>query len=149
MRTIYDKDTHAELHERLDKLTAGAERQWGKMSASQAMEHTARAIEMASGAKPLEQHFLGKAIGWIFKGRFLGEQPFSKNSPTGPTLIIQDEPDFDATRARLKQLMTEFHEKGPSASDGNVHGFFGPLTGDEWGICQYKHVDHHLRQFGV
>ena len=49
----------------------------------------------------------------------------------------------------LKTLMTDLQAKGPAATDGNVHGFFGPLTGDEWGICQYKHVDHHLRQFGV
>ncbi|HEY2847473.1 MAG TPA: DUF1569 domain-containing protein [Pyrinomonadaceae bacterium] len=149
MRTIFDADTHAELHERLDRLTPNATREWGKMSPAQAMEHTARAIEMASGAVPLKQHLLGKAIGWIFKSRFLGEQPFSKNSPTGPTLIIADEPDFQSTRGRLKQLMTEFHNAGPARSDGNVHGFFGPLTGEEWGICQYKHVDHHLRQFGL
>jgi hypothetical protein len=149
MRTIFDKDTHAELHQRLDGLTADTARQWGKMSAAQAVEHTARAIEMASGAVPIKQHMLGKAIGWIFKGRVLGEQPFSKNSPTGPTLIIHDEPNFDDARTRLKQLMTDFHTKGPTACDGNIHGFFGPLTGDEWGICQYKHVDHHLRQFGV
>jgi hypothetical protein len=149
MKTIYDKDTHVELHQRLDRLTADATRGWGKMSPAQAMEHTARAVEMASGAVPLKQHTLGKAIGWIFKSRCLGEQPFSKNSPTGPTMKIHDEPDFDATRQRLKQLMTDFHTSGPAASDGNVHGFFGPLNGDEWGICQYKHVDHHLRQFGV
>ncbi len=149
MKTIFDQDTHADLHARLDRLTPDAAREWGKMSPSQAMEHTARALEMANGSKPLRQHILGKAIGWMFKSRFLGEQPFSKNSPTGPTLIIQDEPNFEDTRARLKELMSDFHAKGPSACDGNVHGFFGPLTGNEWGICQYKHVDHHLRQFGV
>jgi hypothetical protein len=147
MRTIYDKDTHAELHARLDRLTPAASREWGKMSPSQMMEHTARAIEMATGEVPMQQHLLGKAIGWMFKGKFLGEQPFSKNMPTGPTLIIADEPEFEATRARLKRLMTDLHTMGPVGTDGNVHGFFGPLKGDEWGICQYKHVDHHLRQF--
>ena len=149
MRTIFDTATHAELHERLDRLTPDAARQWGKMSPAQAMEHTARAIEMASGAVPLKQHFIGKAISWMFKSNFLGEQPFSKNAPTGPTMKIHDEPHFEDTRTRLKALMTEFHAGGPAACNGNVHGFFGPLTGDEWGICQYKHVDHHLRQFGV
>ena len=33
--------------------------------------------------------------------------------------------------------------------DGNVHPFFGRLSGKQWGETQYKHVDHHLRQFGV
>src|SRR2546423_11503824 len=149
MKTIFDPNTHDELLDRLGKLTPDTERQWGKMSPSQMMEHTARAIEMATGEVPLKQHFLGKAIEWMFKSRFLGEQPFSKNSPTGPTLIIRDEPHFEDTRARLKRLMTEFHSMGPVGCHGNVHGFFGSLTGDEWGKCQYKHVDHHLRQIAL
>lgn len=149
MKTIFDKDTHAELCERLGKLTPDAARQWGKMSPAQAMEHTARALEMANGDKPMKQLFMGKLLSWAFKKKFLGEEPFSKNAPTGPTMIVADEPDFEATRARLKELMTGFHELGPAKTDGNVHGFFGPLTGDEWGVTQFKHVDHHLRQFGV
>ena len=148
MKTLFDPETHSELLARLEQLTPTAERQWGKMSPAQMMEHTARAIEMATGDIPMKQHVIGKAIGWIFKGKFLGEQPFSKNSPTGPTMIVADEPDFEDTRARLKTLITDLHTREPAAVDGNVHGFFGPLTGDEWGITQYKHVDHHLRQFG-
>ena len=149
MKTLFDKDTHEELHERLGKLTADAERQWGKMSPAQMMEHNARALEMATGRKPMQQAFLGKMIGWIFKGGFLGEKPFPKNSPTGPTLIIENEPDFEMTRARLKELVTEFHGLGESGTDGNIHGFFGPLSGKQWGETQYKHLDHHLRQFGL
>lgn len=149
MKTIFDPETHSELQSRLQQLAPDSPRQWGVMSPSQMMEHNARVIEMASGAVPMDQHIVGKLIGWMFKGQFLGEKPFSKNAPTGPAMKIADEPDFDATRERLKQLMTDFHTNGPAACDGNVHGFFGKLTGDEWGICQYKHVDHHLRQFGV
>lgn len=149
MKTVFDAETHSEILERLGKLSPDTERQWGKMSASQMMEHTARALEMATGDVPMKQAFIGKAIGWIFKNKFLGEQPFSKNSPTGPTLIIEDEPDFEATRARLASLINGFHELGESGTDGNIHGFFGPLTGKQWGETQYKHLDHHLRQFGV
>ena len=149
MKTVFDSDTHGELVDRLGKLTSDAERQWGKMSPAQMMEHTARTLEMATGQKPMQQAFIGKAIGWIFKNRFLGEKPFPQNSPTGPTLIIKDEPDFEATRARLRGLVMDFHGLGESGTDGNIHGFFGPLTGKQWGETQYKHVDHHLRQFGV
>jgi hypothetical protein len=149
MKTLFDKDTHAEVIDRLGQLTAKTERQWGKMSPGQMMEHTAIALEMATGDVPMKQAFIGKAIGWMFKGKFLGEQPFPKNSPTGPTLIIKDEPDFEATRERLSTLIGKFHSLGESGTDGNIHGFFGPLNGKQWGETQYKHVDHHLRQFGV
>ena len=150
MKTIFDPETHGELLDRLGKLTPDAERQWGKMSPSQMMEHTARVLEMAtSEEQPLKQVFLGKAIAWIFKNKFLGEQPFGKNAPTGPDYVIQDQPDFEATRERLKHLIAKFHDRGADGLDGNVHPFFGRLTGKQWGETQYKHVDHHLRQFGL
>lgn len=149
MKTIFDHETHSDLIERLGRLASGTERKWGKMSPSQMMEHTARALEMATGDVPMQQAFIGKAIGWIFKGKFLGEKPFPQNSPTGPTLIIKDDPNFEGTRERLKALITQFHALGDAGVDGNVHGFFGQLTGEQWGETQYKHVDHHLRQFGL
>ncbi len=149
MKTLFDSGTYGEMLERLGNLAPDSERKWGKMSPSQMMEHTARALEMATGDVPLKQAFLGKAIGWIFKGKFLGEQPFPQNSPTGPTLIIKNDPEFEATRARLCDLITKFHNLGEGGTDGNIHGFFGSLTGKQWGETQFKHVDHHLRQFGV
>lgn len=149
MKTIFEAATRAELHERLDRLNPGTQRKWGKMTAGQMMEHTARALEMATGQVPMQQKLIGKAIGWIFKGKFLGEQPFPKSAPTGRTLIVADEPDFEATRERLKDLIKHFHTLGESGTNGNIHGFFGPLTGKQWGETQYKHVDHHLRQFGL
>lgn len=149
MKTVFDANTYDELVERLGKLSPVTTRKWGKMSPAQMMEHSARALEMATGQKPMQQAFIGKAIGWIFKGRFLGEKPFPQNSPTGPTLIIKDEPDFEMTRTKLKDLITDFHGLGENGTEGNIHGFFGPLSGKQWGETQYKHLDHHLRQFGL
>lgn len=149
MKTLFDAATHNELLERLAKLTAASERQWGKMSPSQMLEHTARAMEMATTDAVMKQALMGKLLSWAFKGKFLGEEPFPKNSPTGPDFIIKDEPDFDATRERLKGVMAKLHELGETGTDGKVHRFFGRLSGKQWGETQYKHVDHHLRQFGV
>ena len=147
MKSIFDKNALDEIFARLEKLQPTAQRQWGKMSPAQMLEHCARAVEMANGKKPMQQAFLGKLIGWIFKKGFLSEKPFPKNSPTAPDFIIKDEPEFEATRARLKELITEFRQLGEPGTDGNIHGFFGKLSGTEWGVTQYKHLDHHLRQF--
>jgi uncharacterized protein DUF1569 len=149
MKTIFDDSTHAELIERLGRLTPETRNKWGKMQSSQMMEHAARALDMATGRKPMKQAFIGKAISWIFKKDFLGEKPFRRNGPTGPDFKIKDQPDFESTRTRLTELINEFHNLGERGLDGNVHGFFGPLTGKQWGETQYKHLDHHLRQFGV
>ena len=149
MQTIFDATTRDELLRRVDTIQPGSQRQWGKMSAAQMLEHTARALEVATGRKPSKQAFIGKAIGWMFKKDFLGEKPFGKNSPTGPEFIVHDEPQLDLAREKLKMLIREFSAAGEKACDGRIHGFFGSLTGKEWGESQYKHVDHHLRQFGA
>ena len=150
MKTLFEKKTCDDLLTRLSNLTPECERQWGKMTPSQAMEHTARVLEMATSEnQPLKQLFLGKALGWAFKKSFLGEKPFGKNAPTGPDYVINDEPDMELTHERLRQMITKCNSLGPDGLEGNVHPFFGPLTGKQWGETQYKHVDHHLRQFGV
>jgi hypothetical protein len=149
MKTILDPEIYNELLSRLESLEPRIQPQWGKMSPSQMMEHAARVLEMGTGRKPVKQIFLGKAISWIFKNEFLSEKPFKPNRPTGPDFKIADEPNFEDTRQRLRGLVTEFHCLGESGLDGNVHAFFGPLTGKQWGETQYKHLDHHLRQFGV
>ncbi|MEK7854797.1 MAG: DUF1569 domain-containing protein [Acidobacteriota bacterium] len=149
MKTVFDAATRNELTERLGRLSPDSERQWGKMSVAQAMEHMARALEMGMGKKPMKQILPGKLFSWFFRKEFLGEAPFKKNRPTGPDFIVKEEPDFDATRIRVTQLIKEFHNLGESGTDGNIHGFFGSLTGKQWGETQYKHVDHHLRQFGL
>ena len=149
MKTIFDKTAHDELLERLCKLEMSSERQWGKMSPSQMVEHVARAVEMAMGKKPMKRMLIGKLMSRFFRKEYLGEQQFQPNRPTGAGLLVRDDPDFEPTRTRLLALITELHHYGESATDGNVHPFFGTLTGKQWGETQYKHVDHHLRQFGV
>lgn len=149
MKTVFDADICDELNRRLDKLAPDRERKWGKMSSSQMMEHVCRTIEMASGEKPMKQLMIGKLLSWAFRKEFLGEQPFKPGRPTGKDFIIVDQPDFDSTRERLRALIGKFHGLGEGGTDGNVHGFFGPLTGKQWGETQYKHLDHHFRQFGI
>jgi len=150
MKTLFEKETCDGLFARLDKLNPECTREWGKMSASQMMEHTTLILEMATcDEQPIKQMFIGKAISWLFRKDFVGEKPFGKNAPTGSDYKVVNEPELELTRERLKGLITKLHGFGPDKLDGNVHPFFGKLTGKEWGETQYKHIDHHLKQFGV
>ena len=149
MQTLFDPQTHQDVATRVAALRVDSERQWGKMSPAQMLEHTSRVLEMAIGKRPVPQALLGKLIGWMVRKQFVGEKPFSKNGPTGPWLIVKDEPDFAAVQSKATALLREFHELGERGCDGRVHGFFGKMTGAEWGVTQFKHMDHHLRQFGV
>ncbi len=55
--------------------------------------------------------------------------------------------EFDADRTRLVELIHEFGS-WPDARARPPHPFFGPMSRAEWGRWAYRHLDHHLRQFG-
>lgn len=147
--SIFNAADFQAIVQRIESLQADAPRQWGKMTVSQMCEHVARTVEMAAGINPVKQALLGKLIGWMVWKSFVGEKPFAKNSPTGPYLIVHGDPEFVTARDRLKVLVTRLHQLGEAGVDGNVHGFFGKMTGAQWGATQWKHIDHHLRQFGA
>ena len=149
MTSLFDPHAYEATVNRINGLSPAAERQWGKMSPAQMLEHSARAVEMALGRGRQKQMLLGKLIGWTVRKQFVGEKPFQKNGPTGPDFIVRNEPDFLAVKSRLVGLVRELHAMGEAGADGHVHGFFGRMSGAEWGVTQYKHLDHHLRQFGA
>ncbi|HJQ31271.1 MAG TPA: DUF1569 domain-containing protein [Pyrinomonadaceae bacterium] len=61
----------------------------------------------------------------------------------------EDERELDTERRRLYGLIDRFVESGPEGCTAHPHSFFGPLTPQEWAVLMYKHMDHHLRQFGA
>src|SRR6266446_1611634 len=117
METLFDPAVYGEVLRRVDTIQPGSERQWGKMTAAQMLEHTARALEVAAGKKASRQAFLGKTIGWIFRKDFVGPKPFQRNAPTAPDFVVQGEPDFGRARERVKTLLGEFHKLGEEGCD--------------------------------
>ncbi|HVO50007.1 MAG TPA: DUF1569 domain-containing protein [Thermoanaerobaculia bacterium] len=150
MKSFFESSDRGALLDRLDKLQPGALRQWGRMDVAQMCAHCAAAAEVAAGDVAKRQAFVGKVLAPLVKGGILrSDRPLSKNSPTDPTFVVSDARDFAKEKARLLAVARRFASAGPAAANGRVHSFFGSMTGDEWGVLMYKHLDHHLRQFGA
>ena len=149
VKSLFDPAVFQDTVARVEALQASAPRQWGRMTPAQMLEHVARVVDMACGKGPQRQIWPGRLLSWTIRKSFVGEKPFGKNAPTGRNFVIQNEPDFAAVKTRLLGVMREFQSQGERGCDGNVHAFFGRLSGAEWGVTQYKHLDHHLRQFGA
>jgi len=149
MRNLFDSADRQSILERLARLQPGATRQWGKMGAAQMLAHCSIALEAATGDKPRKQALIGKLLARFVKSSLLGERDFGKDSPTDPTFIVTGDKDFEAERQRLTTLVDRFSELGPEKAAAQVHSFLGRLTGEEWAVMMYKHIDHHLRQFGA
>lgn len=150
MKNLFEAGRAAEIKERVAKVRADSARQWGKMNATQALEHCARGLEMATGDKKLPRKFVGRILGPVIKPLALGnDEPMRRNSPTAEGLVVREEGDIGAARARLNGLIDRFVAAGPKGCTTHPHVFFGPLTPEQWATLMYKHLDHHLRQFGA
>jgi hypothetical protein len=150
MKSLYEPAAAEEIKARLNTMGATSERQWGKMSPAQALAHCANAMESATGDSKPPRQMIGRVLGPIAKAMVINkERPFGKNSPTAPNLIISDQRQLDVERQRLIDIIDKFVNGGPAACTDHPHQFFGKLTPDEWGRLMYKHLDHHLRQFGA
>lgn len=149
MKSLFDPADRESIRRRLGALQVGSPRQWGKMNAAQMVTHCARALETGSGDRPMKQAFLGRLVTPFIRSSVLGEKPFGKNSPTDPTFVVSGERDFEAERQALLDLIDRFAARGVDAAGKETHAFFGKLSGPEWGELMYKHIDHHLQQFGV
>jgi hypothetical protein len=149
MKSLFEPADRASILERLNALQTSASRQWGKMNSAQMLAHCCAAIETSTGDRPMKQAFIGKLLAPFVRKSILGDKPFSRNSPTDPTFVIRDERDFGAERKRLIDLINRFAQRGPAETGKATHAFFGKISGDEWGQLMYKHIDHHLQQFGL
>ena len=149
MKTLFNPADRQELVGRIEKLQPAAVRQWGKMTPSQALCHCSRALETATGDRPLKQKWIGKILAPLVRSSVLGEKPFGKNAPTDPSFVVSNERDLAAERAQLLELIDRLVQRGPESAAQYTHAFFGKLSGEEWGTLMYKHIDHHLRQFGA
>jgi hypothetical protein len=149
MKTLFQTEAVNEIISRIDKLEPGSVRQWGKMDVAQMMAHCSATLDMASGRLNRPRVFIGRLLGPLFRPIFTNEKPFSRNSPTDKKLVISDARDFAREQEQLKTKLRQFHEGGEARCTRHPHPFFGALTPEAWGRGMYKHLDHHLRQFGV
>jgi hypothetical protein len=149
-RNLFQAERVEEIKDRLRQLKADSTRQWGKMSPAQMLAHCSAGMEMAAGEIRPSRALIGRIVGPAVKRvAFRDEEPMRRNSPTMKELLMSGDRDFEAERKRLSGLIDRFAASGPSGCTDHPHAFFGLLTPDEWSILMYKHLDHHLRQFGA
>ncbi len=146
----FDRNVHDEIIQRINKLSANSQPLWGKMSVGKMLAHSSVTYEMAFEDKyPKPGAFKQFILKLLVKKYVVGEKEYSKNSATAPEFIIQEDKDFEKEKARLIAYINKSYELGADYFDGKESHSFGKLNKTEWNNMFYKHIDHHLRQFGV
>jgi hypothetical protein len=147
MNTIYDKTTRDQLIIRINTLGENSKPQWGKMTVGQMVKHCAQWEEMISGKIKCKRSFIGRVFGKMaLRSLIKDETPVKRNMPTSPELIVTETNGNVAAKKSQWIALVEAHAKSPRPDF--IHPFFGKMTKEQVGILDYKHIDHHLRQFG-
>ena len=149
MKSVFDTATQQELTSRIASLSPASRALWGTMQVGQMVEHCMRCDDMFLGNITVKRAFIGRLIGrLVLKQVLKNDQPFAKNSPTSPVLktTAAHPANLEAQKlAWINRIAQYSHYNNP----GFVHPFFGPVNSTQAGLLAYKHIDHHLRQFGA
>ena len=150
MKNIFTREIAGEIIDRIDKLESGTKPLWGKMSVSQMLAHCNVTYEMVYENKhPKPNTFKRFLLKLFVKKIVVSEKPYNKNTRTAPEFLIKEDKNFDIEKVRLTSYIKKTQELGETHFDGMESHSFGVLTKTEWNNMFYKHLDHHLTQFGV
>jgi hypothetical protein len=147
MPSIFNDVDRTALSARLHRLAPDMVPRWGRMRCAQMLAHVTDGVRMALGdlavrprRGPLRFAPLRHAIiYWL---------PFPKDAPTAPELLTRCAEDCASEVAALEALLTRMAARAGTGS-WPEHPAFGRLSERDWGVVVYRHIDHHLRQFGT
>ena len=150
MKNLFNAADYEETLTRIEKLTPDTQALWGKMSVDQMLAHCNVAYDMAYTEKYPKATGIKRLLLKLFvKNAVVGPKPYPKNGRTAPVFIIADTRDFQAEKTKLIKHLEKTYYLGASHFENRESNSFGRMTSDEWNVSFSKHLDHHLKQFGV
>lgn len=149
MPSIFNESDMQSLIQRIDQLNGQSQPLWGKMNAAQMLAHLQEVCKALQGKTGLKRGLIGYLFGAIAKKRLLSEKPIQKNLPTAPSFVVKDERDLATEKQKTVEMLHEIQRNGSAGVTKDPHPFFGTMNAEEWDRLTWKHIDHHLKQFGV
>jgi len=147
VKNLLDPAARIEIIARINKLSPQSQAQWGKMNVSQMLAHLQMPLGVALGTHKLKRTLAGMIFGPIAKPMLYNSKPTRKNLPTDKSFVMTGtEKDFEVEKNKLIAMIDNFSE---SNIVDEPHPFFGKLNKVQWSKGMWKHIDHHLEQFGV
>jgi oxepin-CoA hydrolase/3-oxo-5,6-dehydrosuberyl-CoA semialdehyde dehydrogenase len=140
------------LPEALAGLREDAPPAWGAMTAQQMVEHLAWIFEVSIGEASVECP-VPEARRERWKAFLFDATPMMREF-RNPALVAGlprlRHGGLAEARAALSGVVDRFLEQSRARPDTTyTHPAFGPLIAEEWSRNHFKHVFHHLQQFGL
>ncbi len=147
MHSVWNEDDRQNLLQRMRHVTPPRAPLWGTMNAEQMVEHVTAQLKLALG--DIETHPRSSWLSrWPMRPLLIYWLPWPKGAPTVRELLAFSAAGWDEARRGFKRTFDLVTARGPRGSFA-PHPVFGDLTPRAWGVLMYRHIDHHLRQFGL
>ena len=150
MKSLFETENQQNILNRIQSLNETSQPEWGKMDVAQMFTHCQKPLEVANGSLKLNTKigFAKKLLFKLFKSAMYNDKPWQKNLGTVREFKITDAQEFESQKEKLIHVINAFGQL-KEKKNWPSHPFFGDFTTEQWGKMQYKHLDHHLTQFGV
>ncbi len=147
IKNLFDAEAKQEIINRINQLTPQSQRKWGKMDVAQMLAHVQIPMGVALGTTTVKGNWLMKLILPMFKKMLYDEKSWKQGLPTDKTFIMTGlDKNFENEKSLLLEKINRFTE---SNMINEKHPVFGKLTKEQWSKATWKHIDHHLKQFGA
>ena len=151
VKNIFSQEVAEEIITRINSLQPHNTPLWGTMSADQMLAHCNVTYDFVFHTEkfkrpnPLMRFILKTFV----KNIVVNEKPYSKNSRTAPEFVMVGQKNFEQEKIKLIENIKKSQQHGYEYFDGKENFSFGIMSGKEWNNLFYKHLDHHLSQFGL
>lgn len=150
MENIFTENISKQVINRINNLKPSSTALWGKMSVAQMLAHCNITYQMVYDNTHPKPNFLMQLVLKAFvKNMVVSERPYKHNLQTAPVFIVKNDKNFDAEKNHLIAHITKTQQLGEAHFDGKASLSFGVLNKTEWNNMFYKHLNHHLMQFGI
>ncbi len=150
-KSIFNREDLEEIKLRISKISPQCERKWGKMNAAQMFRHCDQILQVGLGIIILPKISpIIKCIGIFTKYEMkVFNNGIPPNMPTFAKVITTENCNFEKSKSQLLATLDDFVARGLKNNLLSEHPLFGKMTQQDWGFMEYKHLHHHLKQFGV
>lgn len=146
VKNLLDPAVKKELVDRINNLRPSSQRVWGTMDVAQMLAHVQRPLGVAIGTHQLKGNIIMRMLSPFIRKQLYNDTPYRRNLPTDKTFKIADHREFERERQQLLTMIDSFSE---DTITKKPHPYFGHFTVEQWSKMNWKHIDHHLHQFGV
>jgi hypothetical protein len=147
MHSLWQNEDRETVLRRIASIDDSSQGRWGKMTVDRMLSHLVESMRMAVGELQCASKKLPIRY-FPLKQLILYVLPFPKGSPTAPELLKGAEAPVSVSREELRRLVARFAAKSGDPQ-WPEHPAFGKMSRNQWGVLTYRHLDHHLRQFGA